>query len=496
MQRAWQQVQNVYEANRTLRQFQFLLQVSTGYSAQFFTRLPPATLLAVTSPLHAKVLGSPTTIRHQVEESRLVAPVFSPAFRRMVRPTGKLARRLDLDAGSSGLAAIVEAVNAGRADPAPPRGVPEGIPSIDDVAAAIRPDLPDWVAWLMRHRILALVVALLLLLLLGLASGAWPVAGALAVVAVAGFGWLTLRARRTDDADELVDPEQGLRAVSETPARPDFNVALSSDTPGAAVPAPTSGAGPGEDSVEAANFRAAATRLQSRAVVRVPDQPKRLGFDLASGRTAMIRAIDPRSSFPRRLAGLVELPQLKLDEPEAIVDAMAHPDFEDATYAYLRDISKELLIPNLHLIPPNTISLLETNPMFIESYMVGLNHEMGRELLWREYPTDLRGSYFRQFWEVKGISNPDTPADAEQLKDITKIHAWPSASPLGAHKPPPGPRADVQPGAQAGRAGRPWRAAQALPQHRRLRTEGDRRRTRQRRDPRDRPAPRRSSTRS
>jgi hypothetical protein len=71
---------------------------------------------------------------------------------------------------------------------------------------------------------------------------------------------------------------------------------------------------------------------------------------------------------------------------------------------------------------------------------------MARELLWREYPTDMRGSYFRQFWEVKGISNPDTPADAEKLKDVTKIHTWPSASLLGAHKPPPSVKADVQPG--------------------------------------------------
>src|ERR1041385_7437357 len=71
---------------------------------------------------------------------------------------------------------------------------------------------------------------------------------------------------------------------------------------------------------------------------------------------------------------------------------------------------------------------------------------MARELLWREYPTDMRGSYFRQFWEVKGISNPDTPADAEQLKDVTKLHTWQSTSALGAHKPPPGPNADVQPG--------------------------------------------------
>jgi hypothetical protein len=446
MQRAWQQVQKVYEANRTLRQFQFLLKISTGYSTQFFTQLPPANLLAVTSPLHAKVLGSPTTIRHQVEESRLAAPVLSPTFRRMVRPTGKLARRLDLDAGSSGLATIVDEVNAGRADPAPPRAVPEAIPSVDDLAAAIRPArLPDWVAWLMRHRILALVVALVLLLL-GLASSAWLLAGALGVVALAGFAWLTVQARRVDDANELIDPVRGLEALSETPARPDFAVSLASDPPGTALPAPTRGAGPGEDSVEAASFRVAATRLQSRVVLRVPDGPEREDFKLDNARTAMIKAIDPRKSFPLRLSRLVQLPHLELEEPEQIVDAMAHPDFEDAMYAYLRDISKELLIPNLHLIPPDTISLLETNPKFIESYLVGLNHEMGRELLWREYPTDMRGSYFRQFWEVKGIGNPDTPADAEQLKDITKIHAWQSATPLGAHKPPPGPRADVQPG--------------------------------------------------
>jgi hypothetical protein len=71
---------------------------------------------------------------------------------------------------------------------------------------------------------------------------------------------------------------------------------------------------------------------------------------------------------------------------------------------------------------------------------------MARELLWREYPTDMRGSYFQQFWEVKGISNPDTPADAEQLKDVTMLHTWQSTSLLGAHKPPPGANADVQPG--------------------------------------------------
>ncbi len=43
-------------------------------------------------------------------------------------------------------------------------------------------------------------------------------------------------------------------------------------------------------------------------------------------------------------------------------------------------------------MPPDTVQLLQTNNRFIESFMVGLNSEMGRELLWRGYPTDQRGT--------------------------------------------------------------------------------------------------------
>jgi hypothetical protein len=48
--------------------------------------------------------------------------------------------------------------------------------------------------------------------------------------------------------------------------------------------------------------------------------------------------------------------------------------------------------------------------------MVGLNHEMGRELLWRGYPTDQRGTYFDHFW---GNGVPNTAA-----ADITPLHTW------------------------------------------------------------------------
>ena len=70
---------------------------------------------------------------------------------------------------------------------------------------------------------------------------------------------------------------------------------------------------------------------------------------------------------------------------------------------------------------------METNQRFIEAYMVGLNHEFARKLLWREYPTDQRGSYFRQFWSVGDtIDSEGLSHDAlkEKLYDIPEIHRW------------------------------------------------------------------------
>jgi hypothetical protein len=34
----------------------------------------------------------------------------------------------------------------------------------------------------------------------------------------------------------------------------------------------------------------------------------------------------------------------------------------------------------------------------VEAYLIGLNFEMARELLWRGFPTDQQGTYFRNFW--------------------------------------------------------------------------------------------------
>jgi hypothetical protein len=103
---------------------------------------------------------------------------------------------------------------------------------------------------------------------------------------------------------------------------------------------------------------------------------------------------------------------------------MAAPRFPQPMYEALRDISQELLVPGLESVPPETVFGLKTNRPFVEAFMVGLNHEMGRELLWRGFPTDQRGTYFDHFWG-SGVPNASPP-------DVAPLHTW-GARPLGAN---------------------------------------------------------------
>ncbi len=92
---------------------------------------------------------------------------------------------------------------------------------------------------------------------------------------------------------------------------------------------------------------------------------------------------------------------------------MAYPTFPVAAYEYLARYDRTRFCPGVDEIPPDSVTLLETNPRFIASFMVGLNHETNRELLWRGYPTDSRGTPFRHFW-----------ARLDGNTDIDPIHGW------------------------------------------------------------------------
>ncbi|GAA4365941.1 hypothetical protein GCM10023185_36690 [Hymenobacter saemangeumensis] len=133
-------------------------------------------------------------------------------------------------------------------------------------------------------------------------------------------------------------------------------------------------------------------------------------------------------------------------EPQlsAIKQVMAYPVFKDAMGEVLRSKYPNLFLPGVEDFPANTITLLEPHQELIEAYMLGLNHAMGSELLWRGFPTDARGSYFRQFWDPSEFLNMTTTshlspealaAKEEQHRDVLPLDLW-NGNALGDNEVP------------------------------------------------------------
>ena len=79
---------------------------------------------------------------------------------------------------------------------------------------------------------------------------------------------------------------------------------------------------------------------------------------------------------------------------------LAEPLFDDALYRYVCELNPEYMLPGIGDIPQNTVGLLEVNGEFVEAVLIGSNHEMSREMRWREYPANLRSTWFRRFWSA------------------------------------------------------------------------------------------------
>jgi hypothetical protein len=359
MNSAWRQVGRVEEANRQLKRGQLARAASTSLYERHVVTQSAEQALSLAAPVLSRVIASTVTARQKVAESRLPTAAVSHAFRRVARPRGPVARRLDPE-GPRRAGQLLARLNDGEITAAPPKTVPDRQLSIEGTFQA------------------------------------YP-------------GVLT--------------PE----AVKNVPLRPVFVLTRPGEQPPRAVP--------GErDSPEAEQFREAAVELHERFEHKPPGQPvERPPLGLPDLGAVVVKGLDPETTIPARVLSTIDRPPHT--GPDPLETIMAAPDFPQPMYEPLRDISRELLVPNLELIQQNTIALLQTNQPFIEAYMVGLNHEMARELLWREYPTDQRGSYFRQFWDVRDAvptGPPGTPAQAaERLRDIKPIHKWPRTADLG-----------------------------------------------------------------
>lgn len=101
---------------------------------------------------------------------------------------------------------------------------------------------------------------------------------------------------------------------------------------------------------------------------------------------------------------------------------MIHPDYLDPTFFYLRELSVDYVLPAQGSLGKNSISCFYSNQAFEEAFLLGMNTEMGRELMWREYPTDQRGSYFRKFWDQTTLPTKEDLKNS--YYDIEDIDKW------------------------------------------------------------------------
>jgi hypothetical protein len=169
-----------------------------------------------------------------------------------------------------------------------------------------------------------------------------------------------------------------------------------------------------QDSVFA-QFRDAAIDMAAKQV-RGREAPAAPGRALAGGldglRGLVVGALDPRQTLIRAVNSRIGA--LLGDEALVFDDIMAAPDLSEPTYGALARISHDWLLPGIDTMPTDTTTLVAANREFIASFLVGMNHELARELLWHEYPTDQRGTYARQFWTRKVTANREDRYDLKQ----------------------------------------------------------------------------------
>lgn len=366
MASAWQQAGDVQAANQRMRQLQLGLTVSRSLHQRHFERMETDSLLRVAAPAltRARAAVAPgdaqgATIVTMFVRTALPLKSMTPAVRKLSRTRGPVNRRLSSAARvSAGMGGFVARVN-------------------EATAIFVTPPTPAMATFnAVRQQ-------------------------------NASLSTVTTYQQVTGDS------------VAAMPGAPQFQMMPE----GTRIRMPVEGTEvPLVDNAVAAAFRAAASahleKLNpARPWISIFLVPKTLNLGLLRAQL---------SAQMRPEATMVALADVIIPGRAAITPAsdevpvgtvMYAPQFPQPMYEALRDLSQDLLLPGLDTVTPNSVIGLRTNQRFVNAYMVGLNFEMGRELLWRGYPTDQRGTYFKQFWDTAG-------ADAPQPDVDPPLHQW------------------------------------------------------------------------
>ncbi|HMJ03362.1 MAG TPA: hypothetical protein VK506_10500 [Conexibacter sp.] len=375
MAAAWQQAGAIEEANRRLRAARMARRTGRAIVEGRLARLAPSKLLAIGAPsldrLPPHADGTLASARLR-DDTRLPPGVVQPAFRRLTRPGGRLGRMMGGPLKAGG---VTDALDAGRARPDRSLDADPGtlvtIGGLLDAARGGRRGLPRG-----------------------------PLPG--------GGRGLPGRGQSLPSARSL---QQLGRAVAEPELLDGFAGSVEL----------TIGGRPVELTDE--------VRVGLGGVLRepaaTPPAPQPVAA-LNALRGELLTGLDPRVTLPAALAVELTLdPALQGDDP--LDEVLAAPSFPAPLAPELAELSGDLLLPGADRAPDDSAFALVTNAAYVQALLVGANHEMARELRWRGFPTDERGTCFHHFWDARGTT--DDPAGPPP--EIRAIDGFAPAGRLG-----------------------------------------------------------------
>lgn len=161
--------------------------------------------------------------------------------------------------------------------------------------------------------------------------------------------------------------------------------------------------------------------------------PQKPALSMNTMRNIILTRTEPYTNALAIANNFIKLSNVKgqLIRLSTVNQIMAAPKIKIPMYEELAKLSPDWIMPGLGDIEMNSINILKVNQKYLEAYMLGLNYEMGRELMWRGYPTDQRGTYFSFFWGYNdSIENLIVENEEEQIynlenyRDIEDIHKW------------------------------------------------------------------------
>jgi hypothetical protein len=390
MASAWEQLGDIERINQRLRQAQLSRAVNTKYYDKSFKRFPDETFFKVIAPANSRVStqqapagqqpSSPAVsslLAQQLVGSPIPLTAVSPSLRKIARPRGPINREY-LQATPSAPGAVSTGVTAfftlfttnvdTRFFPPEPN---RGAIAVDDTTSSLIQEMATWPP---------------------------------------GFVWV--------DVPPIPGHWERIRASYITMLNT-FRLSSLTDTSIQSRQAPANTAA-GFQSAAIAHHAYLTALFQSPP----PPPPPPSTFVASQIKAAAMTSLNPGTTVSNAVLAGLNIGSAPLRSGDVLDPIMDAPTFPQPMYEALRDISQDFLFPGLEHVPPNTVQLLQTNAKFIESFMVGLNTEMGRELLWRGYPTDQRGTYFQQFWDTATAASP-------QVDINTPIHQW-GQRPLGS----------------------------------------------------------------